>query len=129
MFKYALSVAACFHMQKDFNTAAEMYILYSVIDPVSPIPLFHASKMEDLTSSLFSIELAAQKAGQKPEYKVLKDRALLTIAALKNELGIKENAEGKKNYRPLFGGKYARYSHPISEPGSIHLSRRPILLK
>ncbi len=98
--KYTLGMAACFHMQKEFKTAAEMYMLCSVIDPVSPIPPFHASdcfiQMKDLTSALFSLELAAQKAGQKPEYKVLKDRALLTIAALKNELGIKEPTAAKK---------------------------------
>ena len=97
--KYTLGMAACFHMQKEYKTAADMYMLCSVIDSASPIPPFHASdcylQMKDLVSALFSLELAAQKAGQKPEYKVLKDRALLTIAALKKELDLKETADGK----------------------------------
>lgn len=98
--KYTLGMAACFHMQKDYKAAADLYMLCSVIDPASPIPPFHASdcyiQMKDLVSALFSLELAAQKAGQKPEYKVLKDRALLTIAALRKELDIKEPEGNKK---------------------------------
>lgn len=99
--KYTLGMAACFHMQKEYKTAADMYMLCSVIDSASPIPPFHASdcyiQMKDFVSALFSLELAAQKAGQKPEYKVLKDRATLTIAAIKKEMGIKEKTEdGKK---------------------------------
>ena len=96
--KYALGMAACFHMQKEYKAAADMYMLCSILDPASPIPPFHASdcyiQMKDRVSALFSLELAVQKAGQKPEYKVLKDRALLTISTLKKELGMKEGSRG-----------------------------------
>lgn len=88
--KYYIGLAACLHMLKDFSNAAQVYITCSVIDPTSPVPFFHASdcyiQLRDRPSAIFMLEMAVQRAGEKPEYQVLKERALLTISNLKKEL-------------------------------------------
>jgi type III secretion system low calcium response chaperone LcrH/SycD len=88
--KYSMGLAACFHMSKDYDRAVEAYALNSIIDPDSPIPHFHSSdcylQMKDKVSALIALEMAVKRAGDKPEYHVLKDRALMTIKSIKEEL-------------------------------------------
>ena len=92
--KYALGLAACFHLMKDFEAAAQIYLLCNMLDDKSPIPAFHASdcylQMKDKVSALVSLNMAIKKAGDKPEYQILKDRAHLTAEALKKELNLKD---------------------------------------
>jgi type III secretion system low calcium response chaperone LcrH/SycD len=88
--KYAFGLAACFHMMKEYKNAAETYSICALIEPDSPVPHYHASdcylQMKDNISALIALELAVKRAGQKPEFKALKDRAQLTIESLKKEL-------------------------------------------
>jgi len=88
--KYAMGLAACFHMLKEYKNAVSTYSICGVIDPENPIPHFHASDcythMEDPVSALIALEMAVKRAGDKPEYQTLKDRALLSIDALKQEI-------------------------------------------
>lgn len=88
--KYALGMGACFHMMKEYENAANIYMTASVLDSNNPIPLFHASdcyiQMKDPASALFVLDMAIQRAGNKPEYQILKDRAQLTTEGLKVEL-------------------------------------------
>ncbi|NGX43339.1 MAG: hypothetical protein K940chlam7_01634, partial [Chlamydiae bacterium] len=55
----------------------------------SPIPHYHASdcyiQMKDPISAIISLEMAVKRSGNKPEYKTLKDRAMMTIESLKEE--------------------------------------------
>jgi len=87
--KYAMGLAACFHMSKDYKTAANTYAVVGVIDPENPISFYHASdcyiQMGDPVSALISLEMAMKRAGDKPEFKTLKDRAMMTIESLKKE--------------------------------------------
>lgn len=89
--KYVMGLAACFHMLKEFKNAADTYAILGVIDPESPISFYHASdcfiQMKDLVSALVVLEMAVKRAGDKPEFRTLKDRALLTIESLKKETG------------------------------------------
>ena len=89
--KYAMGLAACFHMLKEYKNAVSTYAICGVIDPENPIPHYHASDcyvhMKDTVSALISLEMAVKRAGDKEEYQMLKDRALLTIDALKKEMG------------------------------------------
>lgn len=88
--KYTFGLAACFHMLKEYKTAVETYMMCSLIDIESPVPHYHASDcylhMKDNISALITLELAVKRSGQKPEFKALKDRALLTIESLKKEI-------------------------------------------
>ncbi len=88
--KYALGLAACFHMSKDYETAAEAYSNCGILDSNNPIPHYHASdcyiQMGDRVSAIIALEMAVKRSGTKPEFAQLKDRALLTIESLKQEI-------------------------------------------
>lgn len=87
--KYALGIAASLHMMKEYQEAVEAYTLCSVLDPLNPVPHYHMSDcfvgMRDRHSAKIALETAIRKAGDKPEYQILKDRASLTIKNLKKE--------------------------------------------
>ncbi|MBA3957381.1 MAG: SycD/LcrH family type III secretion system chaperone [Parachlamydiaceae bacterium] len=89
--KYYLGLGACFHMLKEYAAAVQVYMACGVMDGNSPIPFFHASdcytQLRDKASTLLMLEMAVKRAGDKPEYQVLKERALLTIQNLKKEIG------------------------------------------
>lgn len=88
--KFAMGFAACFHMLKEYKAASSAYTLVALIDPENPIPFYHVSdcfvQMKDPPSAIIALEMAVKRAGDKPAYKVLKDRCLMTIASLKKEL-------------------------------------------
>lgn len=88
--KYAMGLAACFHMLKDYKVAADSYSLVGILDPESPISFYHASdcflQMGDTASALIALEMAIKRAGDKPEFRTLKDRAQLTAESLKKEM-------------------------------------------
>jgi type III secretion system low calcium response chaperone LcrH/SycD len=85
--KFAMGLAACFHMLKEYKNAVSTYAICGVIDPENPIPHYHASDcyihLEDPTSALIALEMAIQRAGGRAEYQTLKDRAKMTMASLK----------------------------------------------
>jgi type III secretion system low calcium response chaperone LcrH/SycD len=87
--KYAMGLAACFHMLKDYKNAISTYAICGVIDPENPIPHYHASDcyihLNDPASAAIALELAVKRAGDKPEYQVIKDRAALMIESLKKK--------------------------------------------
>ncbi len=88
--KYAMGLAACFHMLKEYKNAVSTYAICGVIDPENPIPHYHASDcyihLEDPASALIALQMAVQRAGEKLEYQTLKDRAKMTIESLKKDL-------------------------------------------
>ena len=88
--KYALGLAACFHMLKEFQNALPIYTLCGILDPESPLPHYHISdcyiQMGDKISAIISLELAINRAEGKAEYQILKDRAELTVENLKKEI-------------------------------------------
>jgi type III secretion system low calcium response chaperone LcrH/SycD len=103
--KFAMGLAACFHMMKEYSNALSMYALCGIIDPESPIPHYHVSdcyiQMKDNVSAIISLEMAIKRAGEKPEYQALKDRALMSIESLRKEskpgtLPIEEEKAKKK---------------------------------
>lgn len=88
--RYTMGLAACFHMLKQYKNAVETYTLCAILDPENPIPHFHASdcyiQTGDHLSALIALEMAVKRAGEKPQYQTLRDRALLTIESLKKEI-------------------------------------------
>lgn len=88
--KYTMGLAACFHMMKEYEGAASAYSLVSIVDAENPIPYFHASdcyiQMGDRGSAIVALEMAVKRAGEKPEFTMLKERALITLQALKKEV-------------------------------------------
>lgn len=94
--KYMLGLAACFHMLKEYNNAIHTYTMCSALDPHNPIPQYHTSdcfiQLKDHLSAMICLELAIDRAGNKPEYAKMKERALLTLESLKKQLSTSENA-------------------------------------
>jgi type III secretion system low calcium response chaperone LcrH/SycD len=88
--KYMMGLAACFHMQKNYNAAAQLYMIVSTLDPKSPIPYFHASdchiQLEDPVTASIMLQMAIKHAEGKPEFKVLKERCEITLSGLKKEV-------------------------------------------
>lgn len=88
--KFMLGLAASFHMLKEYKNAVEIYTICGIIDPDTPIPHYHASdcyiQMKDNISAIIALEMAVSRSGERPEYKMVKDRSLLTIENLKKEL-------------------------------------------
>lgn len=88
--KYILGLAACFHMMKEYQNAVQTYAMCGILDPESPIPHYHASdcyvQMKDYLSAIIALDLAVQRAGEKPEYSKIKERALMTIESLKKTM-------------------------------------------
>lgn len=88
--KYMLGLAACLHMMKQYKNAVKVYTIAAILDGNNPIPHFHLSdcfiQMNDQVSAIMALEMAIKRAGDKQEYQILKDRALLTIESLKKEL-------------------------------------------
>lgn len=87
--KYAMGLAACFHMLKEYSAAAELYTVCGLLDPQSPIPHYHASdcyiELGDKPSAIIALEMAIKRAKDRQEFSQLKDRALMTIDSLKEE--------------------------------------------
>ena len=96
--RYIFGLAACSHMLKHYEAAAENYMRCSLYDPTDPIPYYHAAdcyiEVDDIVGALIALHMVLKRAGDKPEYSVMKDRAQMTIATLKKE------GKGKKNERP-----------------------------
>lgn len=88
--KYSLGLAACYHMAKDYDAAVTVYTTCGMLDPNNPIPHYHASdcylQMNDKVSAMIALEMAVKRSGSKPEFTQLKDRALMTIESLREEI-------------------------------------------
>jgi type III secretion system low calcium response chaperone LcrH/SycD len=98
--KYMLGLAACFHMLKEYQNAIQTYTMCSALDPQSPIPHYHTSdcfiQMKDYLSAMLCLELVMDRAGNKPEYAKMKERAQLSLESLKKQLSSPEGAEISK---------------------------------
>jgi len=88
--KYTRGLAACYHMLKEFENAAEAYTLCASVDLKNPIPYYHASdcyiQMKDYYSALMVLKTAIQRAGGNPEFKTIKDRMVRTAESLEKQL-------------------------------------------
>lgn len=95
--KYIMGLAACFHMLKEYKSAVETYLIAAMVEPDNPVPHFHSSdcymQMNNNISALVALEMAVKRAGKKPQYATLKDRALLTIQSLKKDISGRQEAK------------------------------------
>lgn len=88
--KYLIGLAACYHMMKEYQSAGSTYNLTSIIDPENPVPYFHASdcylQLGDKVSAASMLEMAVKKAGARPQFATLKQRAEITLSTIKKEI-------------------------------------------
>lgn len=87
--KYVLGLAACLHMLKEYKNAIQTYTMCTILDPHNPLPYYHSSdcfiQMKDYVSAMVCLEMAVQKASDKPEFAKLKERASLSLESLKKQ--------------------------------------------
>lgn len=87
--KYCLGLAACYHLLKEYDNAVQIYTMLSIIETENPIPFYHMSDcyiaMNDTLSAIVSLEMALSRVRGRAEFKMLEDRASLTLDALKKE--------------------------------------------
>lgn len=88
--KYALGLAACFHMLKEYVNAIQIYTMCSAIDPGNPIPHYHSSdcfiQMKDPLSAMLCLELTLECCEGKSEFSKIKERAQLNLDSLKKQI-------------------------------------------
>lgn len=88
--KYAMGLAACFHLLKDYSHAIESYTYCGVIEPENPFPYYYSSdcflELQDKVSAIVCLEMVIKIAGDKPEHAQIKERAKMSIAHLNSEL-------------------------------------------
>ncbi|MEM1282654.1 MAG: SycD/LcrH family type III secretion system chaperone [Chlamydiota bacterium] len=88
--KYTMGLSACFHMLKEYKMAIEGYTLCSIIDPDNPIPQYHSAdcymNTGDEVSAVIALKMAIKRAGKRPEFSTLVDRAKLMLESLKKDL-------------------------------------------
>ena len=88
--KYFMGASACLHMLKEYSSAVQTYMICGIMDPKDPRPHYHAAdchmKLGDKFAAVVSLEMALARAGEKPEFIQLKERAQLLIAGLKEEM-------------------------------------------
>lgn len=100
--KYPMGLAACQHRQKDYKSAANIYLLCGTLEPTNPLPHYHAAdcymQLNYSMMALFSLGLAIKAAGTQPQYAIIKERASLMREALKKQ--IKEEIEEDAKKQP-----------------------------
>ena len=88
--KYLLGIAACSHMLKNYEEAAQHYMQCAAMDPNSPIPYYHAydcfTELGDTSSAMICLSLTIKRSGEKEEYLELKNRATVTLDTLKEQV-------------------------------------------
>lgn len=88
--KYVMGLGACYHMLKEYHSAASTYMLVSAIDPQNPLPYFHASdcyiQIGDKVSAALMLEMTLKKTQDQKKFETLKQRAEITLLGLKKEL-------------------------------------------
>ncbi|MFQ5730250.1 MAG: SycD/LcrH family type III secretion system chaperone [Waddliaceae bacterium] len=106
--KYFMGMAASLHMMKQYKGAVSVYMLCGTLDPLNPVPHYHAAdcyiKMKDPFSAIISLEMAVKRAGDKPEFQAIKERSEAMIKAQKKQLNKQpttdKREEKKKRKKP-----------------------------
>jgi type III secretion system low calcium response chaperone LcrH/SycD len=92
-FLYGLGISSL--MLEEYDFAVEAFTQYSVLVPEDPVSYYYASvcymKKNDITSALNALQSVVAKAGMKPEFKMIKNRALLEITHLSKKISSKAN--------------------------------------
>ncbi len=84
--KYILGLAACQHMQRDYQNAISTYAFVGLVDPYNPLPHYHISdcylKTGIIPMAQAELAQAIEKCGDQPQYVLVKERAVLMLESL-----------------------------------------------
>jgi type III secretion system low calcium response chaperone LcrH/SycD len=98
--RYMMAIAACFHMLKNFQEAAQYYILCGFLSEENPIPFYHLAdcynKLGKPVPALVALNMAHKRCIDV-KYSSLKDRIVLMMDQLDKELtAMKEQGKFSK---------------------------------
>ena len=95
--KYFLGLAASVHRLKDYQNAANLYLMCAGLDPTNPYPHFYSAdcylQLNAVEIAVLCLTMAISVAGEQPQYSILKERAILLRKGLEKKA--LERAEGK----------------------------------
>lgn len=98
--RFLFGHAACSHMQGEFEDAAHAYMNHALFTKDDPVSYYHAAdcymKLDDKLSAAVCFNLAIKRAGNREEYKLIKDRSEMAIQKFKEEGVLLEKVEEKK---------------------------------
>ncbi|WP_213318900.1 SycD/LcrH family type III secretion system chaperone [Chlamydiifrater volucris] len=97
-YKYTLGLSSCYHQLKMYNEAAFGFFLAFDSQPDNPIPPYYIAdslmKADMPEESNNFLEITMDICGDKPEFKILKERCYIMKDSLSKMLG-KEEKKGK----------------------------------
>ena len=97
--KYLMGLAACFHMEKDWEQAGVTYILCSLIDLKSPVYHYHASdcyqQQGQKDMAINALEACIGRCERNEEFLPLKERAVVNLEALQGKNPAKKKKKKK----------------------------------
>ncbi len=98
--KYVLGLAACHHLLGQYDNALMMYMVVEVLNPKDPMPNYHSAdcyiRIEMQEDALEQMQKALTKCGELPQYTALKNRIIVTIAALVKQVADIKRAEAEE---------------------------------
>lgn len=84
---FLYGLASTLLMMKDYDNAVEVFLEYAGIMQEDPLPYFFAAecyeKKQDTVSTMIALQTVINRAGDRPQYKEIKNRAILVLDALK----------------------------------------------
>lgn len=90
-YKYALGLAAALHHNKEYQKAANIYVMASILEPRDPTPYFHSAdcflKINQPQLALAGLDMAIATASSDKRYSELKERAQLMKKTLQKQGG------------------------------------------
>lgn len=88
--RFAMALAACYHRQKKYKEAADMYMFTYMLDPDNFVPLYHMSdcfiEMNQSEAAVAILTKVLMMIESKRDLKIIHERVLMTIESLKAKL-------------------------------------------
>ncbi len=98
--RYPFCMAACCHHLKQYPEAIAYYFASIMINPLDPLPYFHLHDclmhINLPAIALASLETAITLSKDMPQHAALRERVLVEIEQLKNELSNRTDVEAKE---------------------------------
>ncbi|WP_201456429.1 SycD/LcrH family type III secretion system chaperone [Chlamydia sp. 17-3921] len=99
-YKYMLGLSSCFHQMKMYNEAAFGFFLAFDSQPDNPIPPYYIAdsllKLDQLEESKNFLDITTDICGDKPEYKILKERCSIMKGSIANTQQSKKEKDTKR---------------------------------
>ena len=99
--RFSMGIAACYHMEKDFQNAINWYLMCAAVDGESPLPFYHMTdcflKMNQKLSAFIALKLLALRVtNDDPKYAMIKERSLRLMDTLSKELSLENEIQESK---------------------------------